>query len=450
MLNLTISKTFAIAACFTLFWQAKYIKRVLGTYIFPASLMALAWFFYTIIPIVFLFNIPINPIAICYISICVLAFSLSALPFNWEKALTLNEKNSANYFQLYNNLFMRILFFISALMAIYCSTKVVLDAEDSLFTLQNIIFNLGKVSARFAEMRPAGMVQYSIWGILSTFFVYLTPILGSLIFYYCPQKKLKLTFFILSFFPSVYCMLLQSSKIVVFYSIGFFIAGTLLMKIKSNQFDIFDKKSIAQLILAILILIPSLIVAFISRGRLTSSSNIMSELFQLLQSYLFAQTYAFADYFTFLIGHESFSKYQSDLNSFGSYTFTSIYNSFGKQKNFPPGTFSDHYQYGDQLRTNIFTIFRGLINDFGIYGTILYMYASGLIAHAFYYHLLSHKKSPISSTVFIITIVYIQATYLASLFMSRFSYLLFFIVILIFIINDRFKKDINTVTNGHQ
>jgi hypothetical protein len=86
-------KFLAILFSLLIFAQAYCIRLAVGTYIFPASLLSLAWFFYTFIPLIVLFDEPVNPLSVLYIFICVSAFSLSALPFNWPQAFANKLKN---------------------------------------------------------------------------------------------------------------------------------------------------------------------------------------------------------------------------------------------------------------------------------------------------------------------------------------------------------------------
>lgn len=434
-MDITSHKAFAILSSFLFLALAYFTKKKIGTFIFPSSLMSLAWFFYTFIPLLFLYKIPINPLPILYIFVCVLAFNFGALPFNWNKAFQVNKLKS-NYSKTQKPSLLIWLFFLSIFYSIFFTTLVLIISEISLY---EIITNPRWAGARFAFLRSEGRINYDLYGILSILFTYLSPTLGSLAFYNYPQSKKRILFMSIGFIPPIYLMITQSSKLIFFFSIAFFLAGLLLSKIHSNNLELFNKKFIPHTLIAILMTVPFLIFSFSTRNSYAKINDITASFIHSIQSYSLAQPYAFADFFSFHIGHKSILKYQNDLNSFGSYTFTSIYNSFGKQKKFPIGTFFDFYKYENQIQTNIFTIFRGLVNDFGIYGTLIYMYISGIIAHYFYFLLLT-RKSHIASAIFIITIVYIQGTYLASVFMARYIYLVCASLIFIFWLNDKYEE----------
>lgn len=399
--------------------------------------MSLAWFFYTFIPLVFLYNVPINPIPIFYIAICIFAFSLSALPFNWSRAFQVNKFKASNDTNKLDGRIIRYLFYMSVLYAIFFTTMVMIDNR---FTLESMINNLRWVSSRFAAMRASGEINYDIYGVLSVFFTHLSPALGGLVSYSLSNRTKKMMVMAISFLPPLYFMLLQSTKLVLFYSVGLYIATFLLRKIQDNDLKLFNIKATLLVIISILILTPFLLFSFSTRNNYTNLNDIINASLHSVQSYAFAQIYAFSDYFSFYLSPDSSaSKYQHDFNSFGSYTFTSIRNLFGSPKVFPMGTYYDYYKYNNQLTTNIYTIFRGLINDFGFFGTVLFMFISGLISHAFYYQMLI-KNSRLAKAIFVVTVVYIEGSYLASIFMARYMSLIIIALFFIFWANDKYEE----------
>lgn len=429
-----MQKTLAIFFSLAILSQAIFFKKKYDTYFLPSSIMAFAWTIFTFFPLIIMYQVPINPISIIYIFLCVLAFSVSSLHFDWKNALSINENENNNL--IYNNSILLIFFSICFLLSLFFSTKAVLDAG---FEFYELISNVRKVSRRFAEMRPSGMITYGISGILSILFTYITATLGSFLFFYSKNSLKKILFFFLLIFPALYCMSIQSSKLIFYNSIGFFLGGYILVLVKNKKKIFSIKKIVLSFSLVFLFLIPFFIFAFASRNRLNNIYDILELSFNLFKSYAFAELYAFADFFSFLVKQDAVSTYQNDLNSHGAYTFTSIYNSLFTPKQFPPGTYYDFYEYKNVLRTNIFTIFRGLINDFGIYGTIVYMYLTGLISNFIFYILLK-KKSHLANALFISFVVYIQGMYLASVFMARFMYLTLIVLYLIFCTIDFYSN----------
>lgn len=437
-LSVSASKLLAIFFSLLILGQAYVIKRAVGTYIFPACLFLIAWFLYTFIPLVTLFNVPVNPLAILYILICLSAFSMGALPFNWVRAFNDNKLKTLDDSTKLNSRFMRVVFIISVISSIVFSTLMKISSGIS---YEYVFLKMMESSDHYAHMRGHGKLGYSIYGILGIFFTYLTPLIGGLLTVSCPEVNKKIKYLVITFVPVLYFMLAQSSKIVMFYSIGFYLAAFLLGKIHSNSLHLFNRKFFLNSVIIFLSLFPIIFFSVLSRPTTLESVNPENRILYTVKSYTLAQLYAFSDFFSSYLGQSSLTKYVNDFNSHGAYTFTSLLNLFGFKKLFPPGTYYDSYAYENIIGTNIFTIFRGLINDFGAVGTIVFMFISGLIAHAFFFRLLTKRNSAVASAVFIVMIVYIQGTYLASVFMARYMYLLLLSFAVIYWINDRYYKD---------
>lgn len=435
-----------LAIIFSLFIlaQAYLIRRVVGTYIFPAALLSLVWFFYTFVPLVALFIVPVNPISILYILVCVSAFSLGSLPFDWSQAYKTNKLKNFNDFSKFNSKFIYLLFYISSGSSIIFST---ISITSYGFDLYSVLFNFIETSGRFAVLRGQAYIEVNNWGRIAIFFTYATPILGGFIYYHQNNNVKKITILFFSIFPSIYFMITQSSKLVLFYAIGFYCASLLLMNIYRNKFSSFSAQSVLRLIGFALLLLPLILVSFLSRKGLDAvndAEEVFSHLLASFNSYAFAGLYAFSDFFSHYLGMESETNYIDDFYTYGYYTFTSIFDLFGTDKILLPGTFEEYYSYKDVIETNIFTIFRGLIYDFGGFGVIIFMFGIGFVIHLFFYLLLKNRSSWLACIIFIVSIVFFQGTYLASLFMARFLYLILVSFFVILMINNIYCKRLNS------
>lgn len=426
-------KLYAILISLLFLIQALLIKKRTGTFIFPATLMSLAWFAFSIFPLVLLLDTEVNPIAIAYIFICVLLFSLPSLFFDWKKAFEINAQKPIAEKNNFNSSYMKTIFIACIFYAIFFSTLVLVSSG---YQYGDIFTDLRYVSASFASKRSEGLIVYNIYGILSIFFTYLTPVIGGLAFYKHPNFLIKVSAFVFSFVPALFFMITQSSKLAIFYAVGFYIAAHMLRKIQNGHLALIEFKTFLTIFLSMLAVSPFLIFAFISRTNISDPQELYEFLLKMIQSYTLAQLYAFSDFFSHLTNYKLASQntYVHDLNSYGAYSFTSIYNFFMPDKNFPPGTYIDVYK-NKELTTNIFTLFRGLINDFGLYGTMIYMFISGFIAHLIFHRLLT-KSAHFANSAFIILVAYIEGSYLASIFMARYIYLLFLGLAVLFYINQ--------------
>lgn len=311
--------------------------------------------------------------------------------------------------------------------------------------LNSILFDPVETSGYYASLRGKGETEYGIWGVLSIFFTYTTSILGALISRRYHKGIKKWTLSILTFTPAVYVMLTQSAKLVLYYSIGCYFAAVLLKKIYSNKLELFNWSFLPRLMGFSLLMLPLLSISFLSRNLYyeLEGKDILTIIWFSLKSYVLGQIYAFSDFFSFYLGAKSELTYIHDLNSYGYWTFKSIFDMFGGEKYFPPSFFQDSYYHEEVLATNIFTIFRSLINDFGGVGTICFMFASGLVVHALFYRLLTYRRSWVACSAFMVAVVFIIGTYLLSIFVARWSILLFVAFTFIFWINNRYSKSQN-------
>jgi oligosaccharide repeat unit polymerase len=374
----------------------------------------------------------------------VTAFSLSALPFNWKYAFRKNKIRKSIYDPNLNSIFIRTCLYIAIVLSIIFSTLTMVIND---WDLESIFFNLLETSGRFAALRGNLGMEYGIIGILSIFFTYITPVLGGFVSYSQKTNFRKSIYFLVSLAPAIYTMIIQSSKVIFVIAISFYLASILLMKIYNNKLDLFNISYVPRFMVPVLLLIPPVLISFISREHnsdLSDLSTTVSFLIYSFASYALGQIYAFSDFFSFYIGMPAFSAYKYDFYSLGSYTFASVFDSFGFGKTFPPGLYEETVYFRDVFETNIFTIFRGLIYDFGGIGSIIFIFLFGLVLHAFYYRLLRCQKSWLSCIVFIATIVFIMYTYLMSVFMARYMFLNGLALYIILLVNSNISENSRT------
>ena len=429
------NKVLALLFSGALLLQACAVRLWIGTYLAPAALFPLAWFVFTFFPLAILFEVPINAWSIFYIWLSSMVFSLSALPFDWKYALKRSHRTKANYNPHFESVFVRRCLYLSALLSIVFSLWTMINNG---WGIEEILFDLLATSGRFAALRGTEGMEYGIVGTLSIFFTYLAPVLGGLIAAAQQNGKAKAGYFVVAIAPSIFTMVTQSSKLVFLISLFFYLAAVMLTKIYRNRLSMFKGWPFTKIILVALLLFPLVLVSFVSRegySDLSDLSETTGLLKYALSSYALGQIYAFSDFFSFYLGMSSVSTYKNDFESLGAYTFASVFESLGIGKNFPPGLYEESGFFPGVFQTNIFTVFRGLILDFGGVGTIVFMFVAGLVANAFFYKLMVGRRSWLASTIYVATVVTILLGYLMSVFMARYMYLNALAVYLILQIN---------------
>jgi oligosaccharide repeat unit polymerase len=161
----------------------------------------------------------------------------------------------------------------------------------------------------------------------------------------------------------------------------------------------------------------------------------MEQLLYYFASYSSGHVYAFSDWFSHVLGNPSIMEYFDDGPSYGFYTFMAIFKAFGSTREVPVGTFAEYYHYGALLETNVYTMFRGLILDFGIAGTVVFTFLSGWLFHLSFHAMLVRKRPAFNVAVFIFMVGYSFNSVFVSMLMWNSIYVSFALVTIILLAN---------------
>lgn len=443
MLYDIFSKSLAILISFNFFMLAYFLKRLVGTNYHPAVIFSFLWGLFTLIPMVLIYPAPINPVAILFILLCAISFSVAAVLQNNRLSYL---KFSNNYIargefliNLRSRFLVGVLFTSGILGVTFCFWTMLING----WSLNDIFFDLLATSGRFAALRGNEGMVYGLIGSLGTIFTYLSASLGGLIYSSIEFKLPRFLVLLAALVPGVMVMVIQSSKIIFLIAFSFFIGGIFLSNIYKLKSLRFNLKEIFMLAKILAVLTPFVLISFVSRehfGDLDDLYKTLEALRYALASYALGQIYAFSDFFSFYIGMDSVSKYNQDYFGFGVYTFSSIAGVFGASINFPPGLYLETGWYSDIFETNIFTIFRGVVLDFGIVGSFILFAIIGWVSNIVFSGILKAKNNILSSIAYVHIVVFIFMSYLSSVFMARYMYANFILLAAIFVINGALVK----------
>lgn len=415
--------------------NAIYVRRVVKTWLFPACMFSLFWFFMTFFPLAVLFAVPAQPLAIIFIFFCTVFFSLGAYPFNWKSAIKKNLMKKVIAEDYFNNKFLMTVFIIVQPLTLIF---LVMSTLDQGFTIRDLIFDLYKSAGRYAELRYSDNVKQTIYSRFVFTLSYVGVSIGGLLFSSLQTKKGRMILLFVCFLPSVLIMVTQSAKGALFLSMAFFYGGILVNRIYNNRLELSGKGSYKVLFMSVLIIVPAIIVSFLARGLSDESVEyVLSRLFSYFVSYAFGHVYTFSDWFAWYIGGSSVLSYSGAEGSHGFYNFMAIFELFGSNIEVPQGVFDEYFTYKDYLQSNIYSMYRALIVDFGIIGTFLYMGISGFLIHLAYYVLLSRVRPAFSIAVFVFLVGYIYQTYIISLLNYRTTYLTFILFWGVLVLNNK-------------
>lgn len=432
-------KLIGILISLGIFFQSYAVRKAVGTYLHPAALFSLIWFAYTILPLTILFEAPINALSVFFIFLCTLAFSLGAIPFDWRRAYRVSRNSKAGFDPRFNSKFMLLCLIAAFSLSIVFSTLTMIING---WSIESMLSDLLYVSGRFAALRGNEGMEYGLIGILGVFFTYLSAALGGLVSYSRQPITQKVMCGSMAIFPALFSMVIQSSKLIFLVAISFYIASLLLAKVYASNLRLIKRKYIFRTLLIIALVMPFILFSFFSREGYSDFEDIgasMSLLRYALASYALGEVYAFSDFFSFYLGMNAQSGYLHDFYSLGAYTFAAVYQTLGFPKEFPAGLYTESVYYSDLYETNVFTVFRGLIYDFGGVGTIIFFFAIGLIINYFFHRLLWKKNSWLSCVIFTWITVFSIMSYLISVFMARYMFLNGAAVYVILAVNARIK-----------
>ena len=429
-----ISKLVSFFLVLTLFVSLKLVKKKTGSKFSPISVFLTTWIVFLIGALITQYDQPVNTGAILYIVIAIHVFSSSTLFFNFSGH---SGKRTDNIFTI--RVIKRIntsFYLVSIISVIFVFANILRQG----FNLYDFFFNLAGLANEYISRRYQSDIEVNIYSMFGLLLAYMAAIFGGILYQiniFLNDNKKFIVFY--SLLPSLLIMLTQGAKGAFFLAIFYFLGGVIFTKIILK-----DEKSLlvsfgyTQLFLISIFISGFLFQTFLSRGNEFENFSLF---WNYLSSYAFASLFAFSDWFSFYTSHSSITKFVDQDLSYGFETFTSLYKFLGSNRQVLPGYYDDYYSYNN-LGTNIYTIFRGLINDFSIFGSIIAVFITGIFVNLMYY-LIRFKNllGPIASAVLVMCpAVFYNSTQISLFIWNGTLVLLFLLTFYFFLIKIYFCK----------
>lgn len=395
---LAISTILVIFLLFIFFltWQKT------GVWFHPASLLAASWVIYTSIPLIVGTGYPLNPAGLVYITAFVSLFASSTFLFKWKPTLQRCERIPSRG-EVLSSKFLAFTFWLLIASSLFLhAIDVVLQG----FPLSTDILTIG---GQYAERRYAGTLDANIYSKIALLASFQSAIVGGIIFGRKKNLIGKLFILAIAFLPSSAVMVFQSAKGLFFLSASFFAGGWLITRTYENDFHL-PRIPIATGLIAFCLLFTLVLSSFVARFGFD-----IDLLRYYLASYSSGHLYAFSDWFSDrYFGFSTFDGYDQSSLEGGFYTFMGFFKAFGDTRPVPLGVFDEFFEVPGLLITNIYTVFRGLIVDFGLFGSLVFAAFIGLGSNLAFYNLVSRRNSPLSCTFFIFSVGLIYQSYIIS------------------------------------
>jgi oligosaccharide repeat unit polymerase len=428
-------KWYAILLSLGILGQGMVVRRSVGTWLCPGGLYALFWFLFSFPPLVLFPQVPVEPMAIAYILVSAVVFSLSAACFDWGRAMRVNRLKSAATGQAYDTPLFRGLFYGATLLSL---VLLLLNSEAQGITLHDLASDFYTSANQYLVRRYAGDLNENIYGKLAMVLIYVAVMMGGFLCHHARTAKRRWAVIFLSFLPSIFVMVTQSARGMLLLSLGYFFGALVLARLREHKLGLGEWRSMQRLVLYGLLLVPLVAVSFISKGLYThdDSDYMWRRLLFYFSSYSSAHLYAFSDWFAFFIGEPAMNTYAVEPPAHGFHTFMSVFRWFGSERPVPVGYYDEYFLYDDLMSSNVYTIFRGLISDFGLTGSLVFLFAVGFGLHLSFYLFLMVRRPAISAAIFVLMFGYIYNSFTISLLIWNSVYASFVLLCGVLILNN--------------
>jgi oligosaccharide repeat unit polymerase len=398
------------------------LKVINRSYYNPASLLNMFWVLYVFLPIVMVGVEYTNPYAILYIEWMMLIFSL---PFY----LSINYKHSTQVAVDIGGLGK----IIKLLTPLVLATQLCLIFYESGLGLSSLIDNPIGFANSYASLGYSDQLNKSAISSFLLILVYVLPVLGGL--YYSMSNKI--IFALYTLLPSVSTLIMQSTKGIFLYCIALFFGGV-FGGIVINRNKIPLRGAIRSVVVSVALVFGLLFYAFFVRGLQDSESNeyIKNSISESILAYSSGHIYAFGDWFYYRYQAPSKIHYREEEFRAGFLTFNGLFKFTDEAKELPAGFYDEYYKPTGTWETNVYSVFRGLISDFGLYGSMLFFLFLGTVMKVVF----TKMRDSFCVYSFSLYAVFVGFSY-QSFVISSFSWLLNFLVpVVLFLILKRVIK----------
>ena len=426
-----LTKLLCILISLLLLALVLHLRRYSGSWLTPGGIWGVIWFLLVIIPLVAAPEAPANPLAILYILVATAVFALPVLQTRWRSVWSAAHFDNPD---LYRSAFLRAAYLIVSVTAL---ASVAMNLTIQGVTLDRLSGDFLSVTNELIVDRYTGSTIDNIFTQLSNVLTYSSAGLGGVVFFGLQRARARAFVIALTMAPPLALMTIAGAKGAIFLCIAIFYGAFLAAKVRTGGTDILNRKNIIGVLLSVLILVPFIIVSFLGRGLYgqITESELADALYRNFISYSSAHIYAFSDWFSWYTEGRSTLVFVRDDPAWGFNTFYSIFKALGSTRTVPPGFYDEYFQYDWYLQTNIYTVFRGLITDFTLVGSLVFMYAAGFAANIAFLAMVRSKEPSWSISFYALFCGLAYTSFIISLFVWNSAYLVFVILALVLRLN---------------
>lgn len=283
----------------------------------------------------------------------------------------------------------------------------------------SVFFNINRfleMNAQMAYDRYHDLTVTNNFITLLSSFGYVAPLCGGYLLFYTGKSKKRIFLCIFSLFPVLLSMLMDNTKsgvidAAILFAVGFMIS---YMRTRSGYPKLRFKQIAAIIFLLALLLIILFIAMCIRVGDFSQSA--ISDIKDSFVVYAFGSVEAFD---VWLTKYYAFGSY-----GFGVNTFMAPFNILGIVTR-EQGV----YGFIPGVSSNVFSAFRGVIMDFGVFGGLLFVFALGFLGGVSYRKIRS-RGSVGSQFIYAVIFFFLIRSFLISPWIYTSFWVTFFVFLL--------------------
>jgi len=427
-----MDRLLAYAFSIGLLGLAWLLRRGAGTWGTPAGLLCTYWFLFSFIPLLAVPSAPVNPLSVAFIFLACLAFSMPAFLVRWRDCFRVNTGHVTVRDHYLDGRFVWTVFLVS------CPLSILFVLADFLVQgmgMRELIFNFFQSANEYLAKRYEGEVQRNFFGQSGLILAYMASTTGGLL-YASHHTTRRGRVLVAAMLPSIAILLVQAAKGMFFMSIALVLGGVWLYRTLMDVRPHVDVRGLFSYFRYLPAVLALVIVSFLTRGlyEMEDTSEVLGVLLSYLRAYAFMHLYAFSDWFSFHLGQPSLLLYTAEPPALGFFSFIAIFRLLGSTKEVPPGVYDEYFFIEGTNPGNLYTIFRGLIIDFGLVGSLVSMLVCGYLVNSIYRHMLVTPRPAVSVGVMFIYVNMLYTAYIISAFMWLTTIVVGVLTIMLFVL----------------
>jgi oligosaccharide repeat unit polymerase len=354
-------------AVIVIFTNAVSARIILKSWMAPGAFLSIIWVFATVIPLLFTIDKQTSSIGVWVITMFLMLFNFGCFVAS-RKHVLINKKYLEDV--KINYPFLKEMVLLMSICGFIASAVMIILVGGNLQSILSLD-TLSNISTQSAANRYEGMDDPLYVKIL-LYPSYIGTIMGGLLFSISSNKPGKYIA-ILPLLSSLLYSTVTTAKASFLLGLVLWLSSFITTRVSDfrKPFVLFSKKKILSYILALIF--GNVLIIFIAIMRTGSNDitdvSIAEKIFQETSTtYFAAHIFLFSEWIS-----KEFSSYSL---SFGAYTFAGIFSLLGVATR-QQGLFETSSL---EINSNVYTVFRGMIMDYGIIGSMLIMFFGGFIA----------------------------------------------------------------------